>query len=76
MKDKKCDSSSIKQFNDGWLQTVSLYKDGCQSFEHRAKAITTANGLPKFIVDGGISRSKFVDSPHRLMMSMKAITFI
>jgi hypothetical protein len=70
-KDKMMDGSIVKQFNDGKLQTVKLYKDGSESFEHRAKAVVTANTLPRFISDGGFVRrikaylttAKFVDSP-------------
>jgi hypothetical protein len=70
MKDKKCDSSVLKQFNDGKLQTVKLYKDGSESFEHRSKLIATANTLPNLIIDNGVARrvlayrtqAKFVDS--------------
>jgi hypothetical protein len=43
MKDKKCESSVLKQFNDGKLQTVKLYKDGSESFEQRSKLIATAD---------------------------------
>jgi antitoxin component YwqK of YwqJK toxin-antitoxin module len=65
MKDKKCDSSVLKQFNDGKLQTVKLYKDGSESFEHRS----TANTLPNLIIDNGVAhrvlayrtQAKFVD---------------
>jgi hypothetical protein len=70
MKDKKCDSSVLKQFNDGRLQTVKLYKDGAESFQHRSKLIATSNTLPNLIIDSGVARrvlaykteAKFVDT--------------
>jgi hypothetical protein len=70
MIEKTCDSCAIKQFNDGKLQTVKLYADGAESFEHRSKLISTANTLPQLIIDSGVARrveaytasSKFVEN--------------
>ena len=64
MKDKKCESGVLKQFNDGKLQTVKLDQDGSESFEHRSKLIATANTLP---LDASCSctyrtQATFVDS--------------
>ena len=56
IKDKRCDPSVFKQFNDGKLQTVALYKDGSESFEHRAKLICAANNLPNIVADEAIIR--------------------
>jgi hypothetical protein len=74
MKDTKCDPSVFKQFNDGKLQTVKLFKDGCESFEHRAKLFSTANNLPNILIDNGtlrrikayLTEAKFVEHEHEV----------
>ena len=71
-KDTKFDVSVFKQFNDGKLQTVKLFKDGSESFEHRAKSIIAANTLPNIIMEPAVmrrlrayfSRSRFVEKEN------------
>jgi hypothetical protein len=69
MKDTKFDKSFFKDFCDGAVKSVSLFKDGSNNFRHFSKVIFTANTFPNIVIDTGTERridsythtSKFVD---------------
>ena len=56
MEDARIDSSLFKKFCDGQLTTTQLYKDGSFTIPHYSKAIITANTMPNFKIDTGVSR--------------------
>lgn len=71
MDDKKMDEQLFKSFCEGVLQTVSLFVDGINDFNHTAKLIGTMNSLPNIKIDTGTvrrveahnPRSEFIDDP-------------
>jgi len=56
LEDVRIDTSLFKKFCDGQLTTTQLYKDGSFTIPHYSKAIITANTMPNFKVDTGVSR--------------------
>ena len=67
----KIDDNLFKSFCEGLVTTTSLYKDGFNTINHKAKVIMTANSIPNIIVDSGITSriiaydhiSEFVNNP-------------
>ena len=55
-KDQKFDSSVLKNFCDGKIQTTILYEDDSHTVYHYSKPILTANVLPNVQFDSGINR--------------------
>lgn len=64
MKDSMNDGSLFKGFIDGEIQTTQLYTDGQISINHMSKVIGTANEIPNFKIDTGISR-RFIGLTHQ-----------
>ena len=56
LEDARIDTSLFKKFCDGQLTTTQLYKDGSFTIPHYSKAIITANTMPNFKIDTGVSR--------------------
>jgi hypothetical protein len=71
LKDTRLNESLFKTFCEGVIQTCKLYQEGSHSIIHCAKPIITANTLPVFKIDSGMTRrisayehnSLFVDNP-------------
>jgi len=56
LEDARIDTSLFKKFCDGQLTTTKLYRDDCFTIPHYSKAIITANTMPNFKIDTGVSR--------------------
>jgi len=63
MSDCKTDMSLFKKFCEGVIQTCSLYKDGINTIEHKAKVIHTSNDMPNLKIDTG-SDSRIIAYNH------------
>ncbi len=60
----KIDDSLFKSFIEGYVKTISLYKDGFNDIEHNLKVILTSNELPNIKIDSAVS-SRIVSHTHR-----------
>ena len=60
----KIDDSLFKSFIEGYVKTISLYKDGFNDIEHNSKVILTSNELPNIKIDSAVS-SRIVSHTHR-----------
>ena len=56
LKDTRLNESLFKTFCEGVIQTCKLYQEGSHSIIHCAKPIITANTLPVFKIDSGMTR--------------------
>ena len=74
LKDVRLNESLFKTFCEGVIQTCKLYQEGSHSITHMAKPIITANIMPIFKTDSGMTRritafthtSTFVDDVKKV----------
>jgi len=65
----KIDDSLFKSFIEGFVKTISLYKDGFNDIEHSSKIILTSNELPNIKIDSAVS-SRIVSHTHRSFFTL------